>query len=154
MQQAQEYDPQVLVVEVTKKTPEQIEAPSREGAFIHGLTLEGARWDDKTGQLEDSRPKELLCPMPVMLVRQGDEQRGHVVNLSKALHVCGAVHDQTNAQVRALPVDKAELRDVYQCPVYRTETRFRQEVFTAQLRSKQPWIKWTLAGVCLFLDVV
>lgn len=59
----------MLLVEVTKKTPEQIEAPSREGAFIHGLTLEGARWDDKTGQLEESRPKELLCPMPVMLVR-------------------------------------------------------------------------------------
>ena len=61
---------------------------------------------------------------------------------------------QPRAQVRAVPVDKVELRDVYQCPVYRTETRFRQEVFTAQLRSKQPWIKWTLAGVCLFLDVV
>lgn len=58
-----------------------------------------------------------------------------------------------SCQVRAVPVDKAELRDVYQCPVYRTETRFRQEVFTAQLRSKHPWIKWTLAGVCLFLDV-
>ena len=62
-------------MEVTKKSPEQIEAPSREGAFIHGLTLEGARWDDKTGQLEDSRPKELLCPMPVMLVRCEERAR-------------------------------------------------------------------------------
>jgi hypothetical protein len=35
---------------VTKKQPDQIDAPSRDGAFIHGLTLEGCRWDDKVGQ--------------------------------------------------------------------------------------------------------
>ena len=56
--------------------------------------------------------------------------------------------------IRAVTVDKAELRDVYQCPVYTTEARFRQEVFTAQLKSKDTWVKWTLAGVSLFLDVV
>lgn len=59
-----------------------------------------------------------------------------------------------NVQVRAIPADKAEARDVYQCPVYATEARFRQEVFTAQMRSKQHWTDWTLRGVALFLDVV
>ena len=39
--------------------------------------------------------------------------------------------------------------------VHATEARFRQEVFTAQLKSiKHSRIKWTLAGVCMFLDVV
>ena len=28
-----------------------------------------------------------------------------------------------------------------------------QEVFTAQLKSKQGQIKWTLSGVALFLDI-
>ena len=116
-------DKTVVLTEVTKKQPDQIDAPSRDGAFIHGLTLEGARWDEKAGCLDESRPKELFCPMPVILVR-------------------------------AVTVDKAELKDAYQCPVYTTEARFRQEVFTAQLKSKHSWIKWTLAGVCLFLDVV
>jgi dynein heavy chain len=116
-------DKTVLLTEVTKKSPEQVEAPSRDGAFVHGLTLEGARWDDKGGALEDSRPKELFCPMPVMLVR-------------------------------AVTADKADARDAYQCPVYTTEARFREEVFTAQLKSKAPATKWTLAGVCMFLDVV
>ena len=55
--------------------------------------------------------------------------------------------------IRAVLAEKAELRDVYQCPVYTTEARFRQEVFTAQLKSKQPCNKWTMAGVALFLDV-
>ena len=41
----------------------------------------------------------------------------------------------------AVPADKAEGRDVFQCPVYATEARFRQEVFTAQLRTKQSWVK-------------
>lgn len=43
----------------------QVEAPAKDGAFIHGLTLEGARWDERTGALEDSRPKELFSPLPV-----------------------------------------------------------------------------------------
>ena len=84
--------------------------------------LEGAHWDDKAGVLEDSKPKELFCRLPVLLVR-------------------------------AVTNEKAELRDVYQCPVYATESRFRQEVFTAQLKTKHNWTKWTLAGVCLLLDV-
>ena len=56
--------------------------------------------------------------------------------------------------VRAVNAERAEQRDVYQCPVYVTESRFRQEVFTAQLKTKQSIVKWTMAGVCLFLDVV
>jgi dynein heavy chain len=72
--------------------------------------------------LEDSKPKELFCPMPVILVR-------------------------------AVTADK-ETKDTYSCPVYTTEARFREEVFTAQLKSRHSWIKWTMAGVCMFLDVV
>ena len=48
---------------------------------------------------------------------------------------------------------QADIKDIYLCPVYKTERRFREEVFTAQLKSKHGQIKWTLAGVCMFLDV-
>eukprot|EP00854_Cymbomonas_tetramitiformis_P002137 gene2137-2836_t len=105
------------------KQIDQIEQPSRDGAFIHGLTLEGCRWDEKAGVLDDSRPKELFVSLPVMLIR-------------------------------AVTADKAELKDAYRTPVYKTERRFREEVFTAQLKSKHGEIKWTLTGACLFLDVV
>ena len=115
-------DKTVIITDVTKKQVDQIEGPARDGAYISGLTLEGARWDEKAGNLEDSNPKELFCPMPVI-------------------------------QVKAVTVDKSEVRDAYQCPVYTTEIRFRQEVFTAQLKSKHGEIKWILAGVCMFLDV-
>ena len=36
---------------------------------MHGLTLEGARWDEKTGALEESRPKELFCSLPVSIMQ-------------------------------------------------------------------------------------
>ena len=113
-----------IVTEVTKKQVDQIEAPPRDGAYIHSLTLEGARIDEKVNALEDSRPKELFYSMPVI-------------------------------QVKAVTADKADMRDVYQCPVYTTEARFKQEVFTAQLKFKKDHgeIKWILAGVCMLIDV-
>uniref|UniRef100_A0AAR2LEL7 Dynein, axonemal, heavy chain 1 n=1 Tax=Pygocentrus nattereri TaxID=42514 RepID=A0AAR2LEL7_PYGNA len=36
------------------------------GCFIHGLFLEGARWDTNTGLLTESRPKELYTEMAVI----------------------------------------------------------------------------------------
>ena len=84
--------------------PQQIEAPSRDGAFVHGLVLEGARWDAGFSCLDDSRPKELLCEMPVILIR-------------------------------AVPADKADAKDIYQCPVYRTTRRFRE---VGALRCQRP----------------
>ena len=46
----------------------QVDAASREGAYVHGLFLEGARWDDKAGALDDSRHKELSTRLPVRAV--------------------------------------------------------------------------------------
>jgi dynein heavy chain len=56
--------------DVTKKyEPSELPGPSKEGAFIHGLFMEGARWDDKAGTIEESRPKELYAKMPVVLIK-------------------------------------------------------------------------------------
>jgi len=62
-------DRTVIQTEVTKKWLDDIEGGAREGAYIHGLVLQGARWDDKSGCLDDSRPKELFAPMPVVLIK-------------------------------------------------------------------------------------
>jgi dynein heavy chain len=40
-------DQTILTVEVTKKQENEIAAPPRYGAYIHGLFLKGARWDSK-----------------------------------------------------------------------------------------------------------
>jgi len=42
---------------------------SEDGMYIHGLFMEGARWDTKKGAITDSLPKELHPEMPVIRVR-------------------------------------------------------------------------------------
>ena len=82
-------DRMALSVEVTKKTREEISygftfllmllqylmiivwirAAPREGVYIHGLYLEGARWDPNLGVLAEAKLKELHPPMPVIYVK-------------------------------------------------------------------------------------
>ncbi len=37
--------------------------------YVHGLVLEGARWDREDNCLRESRPNELHPPMPVLQVK-------------------------------------------------------------------------------------
>ena len=55
--------------------------------------------------------------------------------------------------VRAVPVDKLEEKGVFSIPVYKTEQRGPTFVVLAQLRSKSPPSRWTMAGASLLLDV-
>ncbi|XP_030276430.1 dynein heavy chain 1, axonemal [Sparus aurata] len=55
------FDFKVIVKSVSEIT----EKPSA-GCYIHGLFLEGARWDNEAGQLTDSRPKDLYTEMAVI----------------------------------------------------------------------------------------
>ncbi|XP_032831905.2 dynein axonemal heavy chain 9 isoform X1 [Petromyzon marinus] len=62
-------DRMALSCDVTKKAREELGGPPREGAYIHGLFMEGARWDTQTGMIADARLKELLPPLPVVFLR-------------------------------------------------------------------------------------
>uniref|UniRef100_A0A8B9GFD9 Uncharacterized protein n=1 Tax=Amazona collaria TaxID=241587 RepID=A0A8B9GFD9_9PSIT len=62
-------DKMCLAVDVTKKNCEEITAPPQEGSYVHGLFMEGARWDIPSGTIADSRLKELTPMMPVMFIR-------------------------------------------------------------------------------------
>ncbi|KAI8812367.1 dynein heavy chain and region D6 of dynein motor-domain-containing protein [Cladochytrium replicatum] len=62
-------DRMILTVDVTKKAREEFSGAPREGAYIHGLYMEGARWDINTGMIQESLLKELTPPMPVIYVK-------------------------------------------------------------------------------------
>jgi dynein heavy chain len=116
-----------ISTEFTKKTIEEVDGVvPKDGAYCYGFLLEGARWDWQLGVVEDSRPKEMFSVMPVCF--------------------CRAVF---------LPPPGREEKNVYQCPVYRTEERGSTFIFTAQLKTspKNPPRKWILAGVAIILDV-
>ncbi|XP_046594204.1 dynein beta chain, ciliary [Neodiprion lecontei] len=114
-------DKMCLQCDVTKKNKEEFTSAPREGAHVHGIFMEGARWDVQTGIIVDSRPKELFPSMPVI-------------------------------NVRAITQDKQDLRNMYECPVYKTRTRGPTYVWTFNLKTKDKPAKWTLAGVALLLQ--
>lgn len=119
-----ELDKLVTWTDPTKKiTVEEVEGSSRDGAYISGLSLQGARWDMQNAMLERSKPKEMFCRMPIINV--------------KAL--------------AADKVDVST--GIYMCPTYKTEQRGPTFVFCAQLRTKATAGKWVLAGVAIIMDV-
>ena len=69
IQNSYDLDQMGLLVEVTKKSPDSVDVPARDGAFVYGAILEGARWDGGQQSIDTSRPKELYPKMPVMLIR-------------------------------------------------------------------------------------
>ncbi|XP_054457284.1 dynein heavy chain 9, axonemal isoform X2 [Anoplopoma fimbria] len=62
-------DKMCLQCDVTKKNREDFSLPPREGAYVHGLYMEGARWDTQTGMIVEARLKELTPSVPVIFIR-------------------------------------------------------------------------------------
>jgi len=65
-----ELDKLVSYTEVTKKmTVDEVDSGVREGSYIIGPKMMGARWDSNNVSIEKSRPKEMFCEMPIIVVR-------------------------------------------------------------------------------------
>ncbi|NXO93463.1 DYH9 protein, partial [Certhia brachydactyla] len=62
-------DKMTLQCDVTKKSREDFASAPREGAYLHGLFMEGARWDAQAGTIADARLKELTPAIPVMFIK-------------------------------------------------------------------------------------
>ncbi|XP_006898632.1 PREDICTED: LOW QUALITY PROTEIN: dynein heavy chain 9, axonemal [Elephantulus edwardii] len=62
-------DQMALQCDVTKKNREEFRSPPREGAYVHGFFMEGARWDTQAGIITEAKLKELTPPMPVMFIK-------------------------------------------------------------------------------------
>ncbi|XP_078081541.1 dynein axonemal heavy chain 9 [Mustelus asterias] len=62
-------DKMCLQCDVTKKNREDCSSPPREGSYVHGLFMEGARWDSQGGIITDARLKELTPTMPVIFIK-------------------------------------------------------------------------------------
>lgn len=132
----------------TLYTPEEALEHPKDGAFVHGLFMEGARWPmgdeladcaEKTppvdkdgvmcaGHIVESKLKELLPMMPLIYVKSVKTQPEW-----EATSV-GIVHHNPK---------------IYDCPVYITTFRGPTYVTLATLETANPVSKWVLAGVAL-----
>lgn len=113
-----------IATEVQKKSIEEVESAAKDGSYVFGFILEGARWDFALSLLDESRPKEMFNLMPVVYC--------------KALIIA--------------PEGKED-KTLYMCPVFKTEDRGPTYVFTAQLKTRYPPRKWILGGVAILMDV-
>ena len=79
-------DKMCLTCEVTKKLArEEMSAPPKDGgAYMHGLYMEGARWDTVNGTIAESRLKELYPPMPIMFIKAITQDKQE----TRALYEC------------------------------------------------------------------
>ena len=108
-------------LKVLRAEREEVRKGPDEGAYFHGLFLEGAKWDKSGNKLADSEPKVLFAPLPV-------------------LHVTGILLNPSGTS--GAPT--------YQCPVYKNPKRTGLNyVFTVSLRTEEAPSKWCLRGVCL-----
>jgi hypothetical protein len=126
-------DKMCLQCEVTKKySRDDFPSPPREGSYVYGLYMEGARWDVQTGLIQECRLKELCPAMPVLFIK-------------------------------AIPLDKLDVRGTYDCPVFKTKERGRANeqvavgvcpgfVWSLNLKTKVHPNKWILAGVAMLLS--
>lgn len=55
--------------------------------------------------------------------------------------------------IKAIPVDRMETKNIYECPVYKTRLRGPTYVWTFNLKTKEKAAKWVLAGVALLLQI-
>jgi dynein heavy chain len=63
-------DKVVLTVDMTKKwNKDDFTSPPREGAYLWGLYMAGARWDVQTGLIQEAKLKELCPAVPVMFCK-------------------------------------------------------------------------------------
>jgi len=116
------------ILDATKRPADFKERPS-DGVYIHGLWIQGCRWDGTKHSLSGSRAKELFTPMPVMHLRPEVE--------------------------RKLPAEGT----IYKCPVYKTLQRKGVLSTTGHSTNFIMYIdlptdvlpdKWIKAGVALF----
>jgi len=125
--------------------PEFVDYYPENGAFVHGLYIEGARWPtgEEAGDVEmvtgvpcagyivDSRLKELLPPLPVIYV--------------KAVSVEPTWEPSAVGYLR-------RVADIFEAPIYLTSARGATYVFLATLKTVDPNSKWVLTGTAVLMQ--
>ena len=131
-----ELDKLVTFTDVSKFMNPDDAPAAREGAWIIGGSMMGARWDGNTGSVEKSKPKELFCLMPIMSVRGVSTEKGG-----------DFPHQLVNKK------DWGKFKGYFMCPCYKTEKRGPTIVFSAQIRTKSPAARWIMGGVAIIFEV-
>ena len=126
-------DKMCLQCDVTKKfNREDFQTPPREGAYIWGVFMEGARWDTASGLIQESRVKELIAPMPVLFIKAIPVDKMD----SRGQYECPTFKTKERGRAK-------EQVAVGVCPGF---------VWSLYLKTKVPPNTWILRGVAMLLS--
>ena len=130
-------DKMCLTCEVTKKQAGEMQANKSEGAYTHGLFMEGARWDIAAGSIAESNLKELYPSMPVMYIKAVTQDKQETRNF----YECPVYKTRQRGDGAMLLF---KLHTFPSGPTY---------IWTFNLKTKERPSKWVLAGVALLLQI-
>jgi dynein heavy chain len=126
-------DKMCMNCDVTKKfNREDFQSPPREGSYIYGLFMEGARWDTASGMIQDSRLKELTPAMPILYLKAVPVDKRDTRGMYECPTFKTKERGRANEQVA-----------VGVCPGF---------VWSLFLKTKVHPNKWILAGVAMLLS--
>lgn len=100
-----ELDKLVIQTDVTRKTVEQTDTRARDGAYIYGLYMEGARWNWNSGLMEESLPREMSFALPVVCARAvlvDKMEKNGVYRYETQAHTNTAGSDRATKQLQAI----------------------------------------------------
>ena len=126
---------------LSRRSPSDVAGPPRSGILVHGVQLEGARWDAAVGALAEPGG-----PVAASSGSAYDQAGG---GTTAGLAVPSGVSLLPVLHVRAIRGEEAATRGYYACPVYTSASRgVANLAFVMLLRSLDPPVKWTMRGVC------
>ncbi|ORZ39485.1 dynein heavy chain and region D6 of dynein motor-domain-containing protein [Catenaria anguillulae PL171] len=133
----------LLVMQFTVLPVDTMTEPPADGVYIHGMFLEGARWDRERGKLTESKPKILFDAMPIV-------------------HVVPAGPDQQAKQLKDAADSNSVVKFRYVSPVYKTSARrgtlsttghSTNFVMNIDLPSQEPPRHWINRGCAVLLQL-
>jgi len=112
--------------EILQCDADKVRDPPEEGQNVHGLFMEGGKWNIKEGKLEESEPKMLFVKMPVIFVTA-----------------------TTPLELKMMKINYGP-SGAYDCACYKyTKRNDRYLIFRLRLKTEQHRDHWKLRGVCL-----
>lgn len=122
-------------------SPHEVHEKPEDGCYTYGMYLEGARWNNTTHMLDDSKPKQLYTELPMIwFLPKKNRRKPETVSITITSFLL--------------------FQGIYNCPVYKVLSRAgtlsttghsTNFVMFLELPSKEAEDIWINAGVAAFL---